>query len=217
MPSQSHDRIPSTAGGSVATQAQLAAQRAADNAAAEALSALRASAEKWQAAIGTILGLFAISGLIKGPDDLAKVDPAWLPAIAMLLAVGVALGLAATVLAARAAYGYPVWSWSIGDAYVADRRQALTGTASSLRRAIGSAILAFVAFFLAVGILWFGPRATGATYTLATTQTRIVCGKLVAVTPADITIDDKLTGDQVVLAAAEILVMQSTASCPTAP
>jgi hypothetical protein len=71
-----------------------------------ALSAVRSSADKWQALLGTILGLFATVAFVTGPTTLDKLPPrrAGATVVLVVFAFGLALaGLLSAVAAGQAA------------------------------------------------------------------------------------------------------------------
>jgi hypothetical protein len=207
--------IPANNGGGEATPADLEAQVAAQVAATNQLPNVRAAAEKWAGAIGTIVGLFTLSGLVKGPDDFAKVNAAWQPVIPVLLGLAVALGLIATLLAARAAYGWPKRSWLVGSLYMQDQRSAAITAARSLIVAIVSAVLSFALFATAVGIIWFAPRAAPQTsLSLVTTSTTVVCGELRSIDKSGITISDMVTGHDVTIPSGAVQLVEQVTACP---
>jgi MFS family permease len=207
--------IPSHGSGEAATPEELAAQLDADKAVAGALKNVRSAAQKWQAVVGTILGLFAISGFIKGPADFLAVDPAWRWSIPWLLAIAVAAGLVATLLAAWAAIGLPHWRWIAGETLAESRHKAMRTATDSLIGAIVMAVVAYLLFAIAVGLLWFAPRAGNASVTLITTRTRVVCGQISSLTQKGVTIADQLSGADVTVRLADIQVVQTTSICPT--
>lgn len=209
------ERIPEHRGAGRASQEELTEQLAAEKAADNALASIRGGAEKWQAVIATILGLFAVSGLVKGPDDFAKVDPAWQSLIPLLLAAAVLFGLGATYLAARAAFGLPRLVWSFGNDYASARRAEESNAATSLNRAIIGALVAFLCFASVVGILWFAPRAPkDAKLSMITTRTQLACGEIKGAVPGALKVADRLSGGDVTIQPGDILVLQPVSSCP---
>jgi hypothetical protein len=210
------DRIPQIGGVDTATPAELRAQELADVAATKSLEVVRSSAEKWQTAIASLLGLFTLSGLIKGPDDFAKVDERWQPAIPAFLALAAFSGVLALLLAARAAHGLPQRNWSIGEAYLHARQDAARTAATALWTAINLGLLSFACLATIVGILWFAPRAAPtAKSTLLATDQVIACGPLSAAPGGGLLVRDQLTGSDVRISASELRVVQQVAACPT--
>ena len=210
-----YPRKPENTGGGAGTMAGRLADEAARNAEATQLETVRAAAEKWAGAIATIIGLFALSGIIKGPDDFAKVAMPWQIAIPIALTLAVGCGLTATLFAARAAYGLPKEIVAIGPIWTEERLRATKTAAKFLYAAIGGAVASFAAFAFAVGVLWFAPRAASPTsMTLLTTSTTLVCGQVKSVTMAQITIADVVTGGDVTTEAGAIRFMTAVSSCP---
>lgn len=211
-------RRPEVRGGAEAKPDDLAAQEAAEAASSDSLKQLRDGAAKWETAIATVLGLFAISGLIKGPDDFAKVAADWRYLIPWFLGAAVALGLLATFLAAQAAHGLPRRRWAIGEDYFTRRDRSELSTATNLNRAIGAAFLSFALFTIVVGILWFAPRATPSVdLSLLTTADQIVCGEIKGITTTSITVADELTAADVTVALPDLLGLRPASKCPILP
>jgi len=188
---------------------------AAHKAESTQLETIRAAAEKWAGAIATIIGLFAISGIVKGPDDFAKVAVPWQFGVPIAWASAVTLGAVATVLAARAAYGLPQEAWLVGSVWVRERAIATKTAATWLYAAIGCALASFISFALAVGILWFAPRSTPlASLTLVTTSSTLVCGQLKSITMSEMTIADQMSGHDVTTSSSDVRIILSVTSCP---
>lgn len=207
--------IPANQGGGEATPSDLAAEQAAQDAAGSQLTSVRGAAEKWAGAIGTLIGLFTLSGLVKGPDDFAKVNPAWQPAIPVLLGVAVVAGLLATLLAARAAYGLPKVAWLTGSLYAEDQTSAAATSARRLLMAIVAGVVSFALMAASVGIIWFAPRAaSSASLSLLTTSTMVACGELKSLGRSDITIADLTTGHEVTIPSGSVQLIERVATCP---
>lgn len=83
----------------------------------KAAERVRTAAQTWTGYISALLGVVGLAGVAFVPDQISKVAPAAQPlVIGMGLAV-VLLGLAALVLAARAAGSVPGYVWNDGRAY----------------------------------------------------------------------------------------------------
>jgi hypothetical protein len=201
---------------SEATPRDLSSQLTAEKAYDDALPAIRATAEKWQAAIAGTLGLFTLSGLIKGPSDFAAVDAFWQPLIPALLLAAAASGGFAMWLAAAAAYSPPVWKLRTGKDYAVRQVRSTAAFAADLRVGIALALVSWACLAATVGVLWFAPRARtpAASLELLTTPTRVVCGELKAVTAMGVTIADQLSSSDVVTPLSDIRLMQTTSVCP---
>jgi hypothetical protein len=212
----SPDPAPEIGGIDVGTSAELRAQQDATAAAAASLATVRSSAEKWQAAIASILGLLGVSGLITGPDDFLKVQEQWRWPIPILLGLTVVLALAGVVLAARAAHGLPTRGWSTGEAFVERQHRAAQSAANALWAAIACALAAFVLLSTTVGIIWFAPRAdaVGPAKTLIATETFVACGPVTAMTGPGIRLHDELTDTDVSVAAVDLRLLQEVRTCP---
>jgi|GEM_PF-1067109 hypothetical protein len=199
-----------------ATPKELSAQLTAEKAHDQALPIIRATAEKWQAAIAGILGLFTLSGFIKGPSDFAAVDRSWQPFIPALLLAAAATGGFAMWLAACAAYSPPHWRLRTGKDYAHRQVRSTAAFAADLRLGIVLALVSWACLAATVAVLWFAPRAPtpAASLELLTTPTRLVCGVLESVNGTGVTIADRISGSDVMTSLSDIRLMQSTSVCP---
>lgn len=197
-----------------ASPGMLKAQEAADSASSKSLESVRESAGKWQTTITTMIGLFALSGFVKGPDDFAKVASSWQWGIPWILGLIALTGVSAVLLAGRAANGLPKKGWSDAADYMGRQQTAADDAASALRWAITLAVVAFGLLVLMVGILWFAPRAPAETSnSLVTTRSAVYCGPI-APSPNGIEVADTLGGSKVDVPAADIIGMQQVRTCP---
>jgi hypothetical protein len=122
-----------------------------------ALPAVRASAERWTASLGAVLGGVGLGALLRGPGDFDQLagTPSALGKVCFIAAV--VAGCAATASAAVAAQVTRVRVLLPGGATFRVAAQRATSRAFRLLRA--SQILAgaaVVLLLLAVGILWWG-------------------------------------------------------------
>lgn len=162
-------------------------QRRAEELQFSALPAIRATAEKWAATVGSLTGIFAIAAIIKGPSDITAVRGSlkllafrlpWSAAAGILVGAALACASMAIVLASMAAQGTP-------------RRFRFTGTelrrlyptetiraACQLRASRILAITAIPLLGLAIGIVWYAtPAERPAGSVLITTKAgAVVCG-----------------------------------------
>ncbi len=140
-----------------------------------ALASIRAMAEKWAGTIATLLAIFGIVTLVKGPDDLSKVTGSWgwsiVPNAAietwiiLLLGLTVALAATATVLAASAAYGMPRHFRFVGEAVRRLYRDEAAAAARRLYWARSTAITAVITLSIAIGLTWLNTPDQPATPT----------------------------------------------------
>jgi hypothetical protein len=112
-----------------------------------ALANIRKSAEKWAGAVASLLGIFSIVTLVKGPEDITKAEGSfrgwsyetW---IGLLLIGAVLLAAMATYMAAKAAYGFPVKIRATGDEIrremESEAKKAASGLKWSTRLALGA-------------------------------------------------------------------------------
>jgi hypothetical protein len=79
-------------------------ERRADEEAAQTLSNTRAAAEKWTAAVASLTGIFSIALVVKGPEDVTKIDGevvdlsvfGWITIVGLLAASGLLVLVAVT-------------------------------------------------------------------------------------------------------------------------
>lgn len=188
----------------------------------ETLPALRATADKWAATVGSLTGVLAITALVKGPSDITKVEGtvhalgvslSWRAVIGVLLASAVALATAAIVCAALAAQGSPE-EFRFSGAEL--RRRYLKASQTAAKQLSWSRRLAITAVPLlavASGIVWFATPVSDPDNMVLVSRTNgaIVCGTLRASTDG-LHVD---TGDSdVVIAFAETASVIPTKSCP---
>ena len=154
------------------------------------LASIRGSAEKWGASIGTLLGLFAVVALVKGPSDISEVEGTlwgWGHRTWTITWVIVALAAAvfATAAAAYAAQGTPKKIRFVGERLRKAERQGAKHAAWAM---LGSRICALLAVAaLATSVVWVWlttpdkPEPTvGVRVNLVGADDRFVCGTLVA-------------------------------------
>jgi hypothetical protein len=154
----------------------------ADDLQFEALSLVRAAAEKWAASLLAILGLTGTVLVVKGREDLTELDLLYQVVVAVLLLLGVGAAAVATFLAARAAQGTPEEvKWPSGAKL---RRWEHDQARKARRKLMWSrrvTLMAVAFIVLAVGVTWFGEGGESAASASAIVQTAdgvTVCGKL---------------------------------------
>lgn len=177
-----------------------------------ALPNARAVAEKWAGSITALLGIFGIAGFIKGRDDVADLTPHTRAAVAVLLAVALASGVAAVFLASLAAQGgvkrlqlptaRRLREWS---------NERVGAIAWQLAASRLLSLLAVTSFALAVGFIWFGHRATVATLRVTPTHGKPVCGELKSSRGGTITL--KVTGRKKTYLLTALRTIEAVRSC----
>jgi hypothetical protein len=149
----------------------------------EALTNIRATAEKWTGAIGSLLGIFGIVVLVKGPDDIAKLSSDWMRySSAALIGVAVIFAFLATLSSAFAAYGFPRQMIIEGTTLRSIHRQLAMKSAVLLYASLALVFMSLVSLGVAIGFSWLGDRQTESTGTkiLALTSSReVFCGDAV--------------------------------------
>jgi len=123
------------------------------------LDDMRATAQKWTAAITSLTGVFSIVALIKGPETIAKVLEPWRGIVYGFVIAAVLLALVAIALAAAAAGGTPrVARLSGREADTWTGWQAAAGKHELLYSRRG-AIAAVLAMLTAIALTWFAPSS----------------------------------------------------------
>jgi hypothetical protein len=189
----------------------------------DALPNVRATAEKWAGTIATVLAIFGIVTLVKGPQDVTKVEGSfWLAAnetwTIVLLGIAVACAVLATLLAASAAYGQPADFRFVGEEVRRLYREEARSAASKLRTSRRLAVAAVIFLAVAVGVTWLNTPQQPATLskTLVVDKTGIrACGDLQAGRGGgviDILEKGKMAPTPV--PAASIVSVTAVASCP---
>jgi hypothetical protein len=140
--------------------------RAADLAFNE-LPNLRTAAERWVASLGTVLGVFGVVLVVKGPADIAKIQNDVLYVLAgVLLAAAATSALTAIILGAFAAQGSPREVERYTGEYIRTRyRHEARLAAKQLRLSRLAAIVAVVLLGGAIGVTWYGTPRTPITET----------------------------------------------------
>jgi hypothetical protein len=121
------------------------------------LSRVRATAEKWAASLGAILGLNGTVLVIKGRDDISQLAGNLQLVVGILLAVALLCALSASFCAALAAQGTPRKVLLSGPLTLRDweHRHAVR----AVRQLRASRILSVAVVLLvatAIGFMWFG-------------------------------------------------------------
>lgn len=147
------------AAGTPATIAEAKWEKRAEELSFTALASVRSVAEKWTGTIASLLAIFSIVTLVKGPSDLAKVEGSFAGVsletwVIALLGVAVLLGAAATVLAAMAAYGLPRDFRFVGAEVRKLHREEATTASRNLEDSRYFAVASVVVLAVAVGVAW---------------------------------------------------------------
>jgi hypothetical protein len=123
----------------------------------DALTNVRAGAEKWAASLAAILGLFGTVMLVKGREDISKLASGYEIAVAVLLLIAFAAAALATYKTALAAQGTPeTVEWPGGGELRAwEKREALKAK-ERLRESRELTFAAVICVLVAIGLTWFG-------------------------------------------------------------
>src|SRR5215207_6199610 len=147
------------AAGTPATITEAKWEKRAEELSFEALDSVRSIAEKWTGTIASLLAIFSIVALIKGTEDITKIEGSYRgfsyeTSVIILVGLAVGFGAAATVLAALAAYGFPRRFRFVGSEVRRLYREEATTAAGRLDLSRLLAIASVVLLALAVGLTW---------------------------------------------------------------
>jgi hypothetical protein len=178
------------AAGTPATLSDAKWEKLAEELSFGALKSVRASAAKWTGAIATLLAIFGIVTLVKGPADVSKVSGSWHNTsietwVIILLGGAVLLAAGATFCAALAAYGLPRRMRYVGAEVRRVNRQEAARSRMWLNVSWPLALVSVIGLAAAVGLTWLytpdDPTAPSQTIVF-TTDGVAACGKLQAAT-----------------------------------
>lgn len=203
-------------GGSPASQSDLEWNALAAKRRLDGLTELRSRAEKWAAAMITILGLLGLSSILAGRDTIQKFDPFVATLLVMLTGGSIVLAARATWLGTRAAQGEPELFYVTGP-----RLRTITGewaerTVQDLEQMRRLALVAFALAGFALALFVLAPKPSSPAPSPSTliirTDGSLACGSLGAttgqlqITPAG--------GAAIAIDPHEILAIHSVTSCP---
>lgn len=144
--------------GRAATPAELSATKAAVAARENGLATVRASAAKWQAGLGALVGVVTGSVGLGVRDTLRAMDEAWAIGLAVLLTAAFIAAFVATLLALRASGGLPRLVKTVTGREDDDHMTAKSA-ARFLKAAIWVTSGAVLALLGALWMSWFAPAA----------------------------------------------------------
>ncbi|TRV74503.1 hypothetical protein FKN01_24375 [Streptomyces sp. 130] len=152
----------------------------------EQLTAARRQAEGWRNGLTALTGLVGVVFVLKGPESVAGLTPAWRLLTAGLLVLAFLLLLRGALLAVRAAHGrLGEGTWLTGDALlsaVLDEVENIQDVLASARRCSVAGLTAVVA---AIAVTWIVPAEKAAEpkpagpLVVVSTATGATCGELV--------------------------------------
>jgi hypothetical protein len=147
-----------------------------------ALPAIRSTATKWAATIGTLTGIFGIAALIKGRENIAELTRGFEIAVGVLVALALVLSVIAVLLAALAAQG-SVKGVRDGPSLRALYASQMRTAHLQLSFSRATAVVAVLVLVVAIGMTWYGPAqalSPQSVTVLATTRGgETFCGTLV--------------------------------------
>jgi hypothetical protein len=211
------------AAGTPATLSEAKWEKRAEELSLGALDSVRASAAKWTGTIATLLAIFGVVSLVKGPSDITKVSGSFASVgnetwVIIVLGVAVALAAAATFLSALAAYGLPTRMRYVGAEVRRKHREAAESSRKRLNWSWLLALGALIALALAVGVTWLKTPDDPATpsRTIVFTDGGVgACGKLQAATsPGTVSILEKGQKTATLIDVRDVTAIGTLASCP---
>jgi hypothetical protein len=164
-----------------ATPTELRWEQKAEDLEFETLSRVRSSAEKWATSLGAMLALSGTILIVKGRDDVSKLDDGFRIAVGISLLMAVILGIWATYLAAKAAQGTPRnVRWPTGSKLQKWEHDEALSSRGQLTRSRQIAIVTVAFVLIAIGVTWFGSaKSAGADSVLVVPRKGApVCGTL---------------------------------------
>jgi hypothetical protein len=187
----------------------------------ETLTRVRAASEKWAASLAAILGLTGAVFVVKGRDDVSKLDTPYQVAVGILLLVALIVAAIATYLAARAAQGTPTdVKWPNGGKLRRWEHEEALAARKHLRASRVLALVTVSIVVLAIGLTWFGEAKPASADSSAVVILRAtgapLCGTLISARgPGEVALD---AGDAppVALPAATLRAIVPVAGCPPA-
>lgn len=214
--------VPVFEGDEPATADDLAWAVAAAKLRADQLTNVRASAEKWATAMGSLIALVSVSTMLTGRDALLKIDPPWRLSVLVLADVAVAAAAFATYLGARASQGEPEEFWATG----ADLSRKMPGWIEAairdLARARGAAIVALLSAGAAAGAFVTAPapaptQAGDGLSIVVQAEGPIPCGRLGASANV-LTVTPPVEGAMPIeIAPSSVLAIHAVEECPSTP
>jgi hypothetical protein len=211
------------AAGRPATLAEARWEKRAEELSFGALDSVRASAAKWTGTIASLLAIFAVLSLVKGPSDVTKVSGsfrgvAYETLVIILIGISVALAAAATFFAALAAYGLPTRMRYVGEEVRRNHRKEVRSSRTFLNLSWLGAWAALLGLSVAVGITWLTTPDEPATPTRTIVFTDVgvgACGQLqVATSTGTVSILEKGKDTATVIDVADVMALGTLAACP---
>jgi hypothetical protein len=188
--------------------------------AAGQLQSVRAAADRWTAAVVTLIGLVGLLVPSVGRDAIRSLEPWARGLVGLMLLVALGCAAAAVVAGHLAAHGRPVTRLvdddeALREWYVTHRAQAATA-AGRLRRAIGAAAATIAALAVAAGLTIFAPAAPAASTPVQVTRPdgSVVCGVLLPSTADNaLRIRRADSGDVDTVSAADLVRLKPVKAC----
>ena len=151
---------------------------------------IRSLAEKWIPGIAAVTGTLGLAAVVVAKDSVAELDRGWRIGAFLLVVGAVSAAGAATVVAYRAAYGWPQRLPLTSDDDLLRAAEKIRShadkVASRLKAAVGLSCVSLLALVVTLGIFWIEPTprfAFSVTYTAdgRTATTVVLCGEFLGV------------------------------------
>jgi hypothetical protein len=185
----------------------------------DALTRVRATAEKWAASLAAILGVAGTVLLVKGRADITTLETGYQVLVAVVIFAALVVAVVATFYAALAAQGTPKdVNWPTGQKLRRWEREQALSAISRLKTSRVLSIIAIGLVVLAVGLTWFGEArpasATPATVLVLRKAAEPLCGELVAGKTAGAVRLSPKNSSAVTLVAMDIESVVPVSACP---
>ncbi|MEH1016351.1 hypothetical protein V6U90_25005 [Micromonospora sp. CPCC 206060] len=146
------------------------------------LDSLRRQAEGWRTGLAGLTALLGAVLIVKGRSDISNLAPGVRYPVVVLLAVAFILLVTASLLALRAASGWPDDEiYLTGESLRAWHAEESDRIRTGIRRAARLMVAGLVVLAVAVGLTWLGPGESRAPLVSVETAAGPVCGELVGV------------------------------------
>ncbi|MBO4208843.1 hypothetical protein [Micromonospora echinofusca] len=163
------------------------------------LDSLRRQAEGWRTGLAGLTALLGAVLIVKGRSDISNLAPGVRYLVVVLLAGAFVLLVTASLLALRAASGWPDDEiYLTGESLRAWHAEESERIRTGIRRAARLMVVGLVVLAAAVGLTWLGPGESRAPLVSVETSAGPVCGELVGVRDGHLIVGPakEATGDQ---------------------
>lgn len=179
------------------------------------LDAARKQAEGWRTGLAGLTTLLGAVLIVKGRDTITTLTPGFRWGVVLLLGTGLALLVAATLLAVRATSGRPGQDILLSGESLRSWTQAeVKRIAVVIRWAAWLATIAVGCLAVAIGGTWLGPEAKPDSPLMDVRHSGgHACGELTGADRGNLTIADKAAHRPVTIPLATVITMRPVGSC----